>query len=240
MALFHITHFSQTLGKEVDLYVVAPDEQSRPMRVVYQLHGYGDHASSWLRHSGIERHAVARDLMVVLVDGGKGYYSDALCGHFNYESHLLETVAFIDQHFKTLDRRSARGIGGYGMGGYGALKLAFKHEEMFAAVAVHSAEVDLAARHRADVGPIRAIFGTDIPPRDDCLHLVTRCPRRPALYFDCGAQDERAEENRSLHELLKGLAVKHRYAEFPGGHGWDYWDAHLSEALSFQDAHLQR
>lgn len=73
------------------------------------------------------------------------------------------------------------------------------------------------------------------PPKDiDLLEYargVVELERKPVLSFDCGTEDELLEENRWLHSELDKLGLEHKYAEFDGGHEWDYWDLHVRDAL---------
>src|SRR3712207_7496477 len=48
--------------------------------------------------------------------------------------------------FRTIPGREGRVIGGFSMGGYGALKLALKHPELFRAAASHSGALEVASR----------------------------------------------------------------------------------------------
>jgi len=41
------------------------------------------------------------------------------------------------------------------------------------------------------------------------------------------------EENRAFDAHLTKLGVPHEYAEHPGGHTWEYWDAHVQETITF-------
>ncbi len=69
----------------------------------------------------------------------------------------------------------------------------------------------------------------------------TRCPTPssirytlqglPSLVMDVGPQDGRADQSRGFHAELKGLGVSPDYAEWPGGHDWTYWHAHVGEGL---------
>jgi enterochelin esterase-like enzyme len=61
----------------------------------------------------------------------------------------------------------------------------------------------------------------------------------PAIHLDCGTRDERHADSLAFHQHLKDLGVNHRFAEYPGGHSWGYWEAHLPEALAFQNQHLR-
>ena len=71
--------------------------------------------------------------------GGSQYLDSPATGR--YESHLVdEVIPEVDRRFRTQAQRQARGIGGKSSGGYGALVLAMRHPELFAAVACHSGD----------------------------------------------------------------------------------------------------
>lgn len=55
----------------------------------------------------------------------------------------------------------------------------------------------------------------------------------PALYLDCGVQDDFVDQNRDFDATLRRLRVSHQYAEWPGTHDWKYWRVHASESLRF-------
>ncbi len=243
MSLLHWNHFSQALGKASACFVVVPESVPPPYRVVYLLHGHSDDYTIWQRRTAIERYAEAAGLMVVMPDGGRGWYSDARDGVSRYESHILETIQRVDALLPTVTKRSGRGIGGLSMGGYGALKLGLKHPHLFGSIVAHSGVLDIAAWHRrSDHRPhLRAIFGAKVPAGDNCLALAStlakarNCPR---IRIDCGVDDFLIEHNRTLHRHLTQLNIAHEYEEFPGAHTWEYWDAHVPQALAFHDHHL--
>ena len=107
--------------------------------VLYLLHGWGGHYDSWLTHSSLRQYAAEHQLIVVTPEGGEGWYTDAPGGE-PYESHLLrELVPDVDARFRTIPHRRGRGVAGYSMGGYGALKFGFKHPELFAFAATLAA-----------------------------------------------------------------------------------------------------
>ena len=41
------------------------------------------------------------------------------------------------------------------------------------------------------------------------------------------------EDNRAYRRELERMGVPHEYREFAGAHTWDYWDAHVRDALDF-------
>ena len=93
--------------------------------------------------------------------GGAQYLDSPALG--DYETHLVrEVIPAIDARFRTVATREARAIGGKSSGGFGALVLAMRHPELFAAVASHAGDMyfelsalpDL-ARRRAHAAPPR-------------------------------------------------------------------------------------
>jgi enterochelin esterase-like enzyme len=52
---------------------------------------------------------------------------------------VKDFVPFIDETYNTIAKREGRALTGSSMGGYGALKIAFRHPELFVSIATHSA-----------------------------------------------------------------------------------------------------
>jgi S-formylglutathione hydrolase len=85
--------------------------------------------------------------MIIVVPDGKNklngcwYTNSDLTG--NWEDFIVSAlVDYVDSHFRTLPFSECRGIAGHSMGGYGALKMATKHPEVFSAVYALNAFVD--------------------------------------------------------------------------------------------------
>ncbi|HYE05373.1 MAG TPA: alpha/beta hydrolase family protein [Planctomycetota bacterium] len=234
MALLHIGFFSEALQKQSAMFVVMPDGAKAPPPVVYQLHGLSDDYTMWQRRTSIERYADRHGLMIVMPDGGRSWYSDAADGTGAYEKHILEVVAFIDRTFRTAGGPRGRAIGGLSMGGYGAMKIGLKHPELFGSIAAHSGALDTMRQHREKRWPEMAgIFGSTFPDSEDCFHLAELPGVKPAIRIDCGVDDYLIQDNRRFHAHLFEIGVPHDYAEYPGSHDWEYWDAHIDRALRF-------
>lgn len=240
MPLIHLNYYSQALEKQSGAYVLLPDGPG-PYRVVYQLHGMSDDYTIWLRRTSIERYAQQIGLMVVLLDGARSFYIDTHPGLGRYESHILETVRFIDGTFRTIPAPEGRAIGGLSMGGYGSVKVGLKYPDLFGSVAAHSGAIDIAALLTESLCPeMKVIFPKGKMRADeDPFALAARPGPKPALYFDCGVDDFLIGHNRRFHALLAELGVPHTYKEFPGEHNWEYWDRHITAALRFHARHLR-
>lgn len=243
MPLIHCNFFSQALGKASALYAVVP-QSATPCPVVYLLHGLSDDYSIWQRRTGIERFADTLKIAVVMLDGGKSFYCDMASGD-KYEQHILESIQTAEAILRIGGKRFLRGIGGLSMGGYGAVKMAMKHPEMFASAHSHSGVLDPTRFYRGKSlkelradwvgGAMLQAFGEKIPAQEDTMKLAANFAKskgpKPALHLDCGSEDFLIEDNRAFHARLEKLGVKHTYTEHPGSHDWGYWDQHVQTAL---------
>src|SRR5262249_10127863 len=76
-----------------------------------------------------------REMIVVVPDArtklGGGFYTNSpVTG--NWEDFIaVELVRHVDRKYRTLARADSRAVVGHSMGGYGALKLALKHPDVF-------------------------------------------------------------------------------------------------------------
>ena len=247
MAFATINYHSRSLQKASSFYIVFPDDPNvaRPWSVFYLLHGLSDDHTMWMRRTSIERYVEGLPLVVVMPDGGRGWYTNSALG-LPYEDDLIkDVIGLVDRTFPVKAERQGRAIGGLSMGGYGAVKLSLKHLEMFGSVNSHSGAV---AVHRdpkliKELNPeFERIFGkTPAGGPEDPFSLIERVDhgRLPPLRVDCGADDFLLAENRSFHRHLESLHIPHEYEEFPGGHDWPYWDKHVQEAIAFHTRNLQ-
>jgi enterochelin esterase family protein len=134
------------------------------------------------------------------------------------------------------------------MGGYGALRLAFRRPDLFGAVATHSAavvaelpalETGSAARGRLRL--FAEVFGSPVDrrfwDRNNPLELArTANLSGLKIYFDCGSQDEYGFDTgaQALHNLLVSRRVAHEFHIHPGGHNWQYFAQYLPASLEFE------
>ncbi|MDA3959857.1 MAG: alpha/beta hydrolase family protein [Planctomycetota bacterium] len=240
MACLEMHYSSAALSKQSGLYVVTPDAwDGAPLPVLYLLHGLSDDFSSWFRRSAIERHAQAHRMLVVMPDGGRGWYTNAVQPPSNrFEDHILEVVHRIDGLFNTVADRSGRGIGGLSMGGYGAVKLGLKHPELFGSIHSHSGALDVSRMESHWTDEKSLIHGDTVPNSEDPMWLAAQVSPRPAVHIDCGVDDFLIEDNRRFHAHLEAIGYPHTYLEPAGDHSWPYWDANIVAALAFHAEHF--
>ena len=86
----------------------------------------------------------AVDEMIVVMPNARNAYNGSFYTNSpvtgNWEQFITrDLVNYIDRKYRTIKRREARGIAGHSMGGYGALRIAMRHPEVFSAVYALSA-----------------------------------------------------------------------------------------------------
>lgn len=248
MAFATINYHSRSLQKASAFNILFPDDPSipRPWATFYLLHGLSDDHTIWMRRTSIERYVAGLPLVVVMPDGGRGWYSNAVEG-YKYEDDLIkDIVGLVERAFPVKAEREGRAIGGLSMGGYGAVKLGLKHHEMFASVNSHSGALGFlradADKNRELSPEFERIFGKE--PKggpEDPFAIIEQIDhgRVPALRVDCGTEDFLLDQNRAFHKFLEERHVLHEYEEFPGSHNWGYWDEHVQEAIAFHVRNLK-
>ena len=246
MAFMHCRLHSKELKKAVEVNVVYPTASGTPDKLLYLLHGLSDDASIWMRRTSVERYAERRNIAVVMPDGGRGFYTDAVSGE-RYWSYISEELpALMHGIFKLPERRKDTFAAGLSMGGYGALKLGLRCPGRFAAVGALSAVTDVKYRLRAaDTEAwrteLRRIFGGGSRLAADGNDLFALAgdatgsgKRLPKIISFCGTEDRLLRDNRKFAAHLRRLNYPEFYAyERPGAHTWEFWDAHITEVLDF-------
>src|SRR3954447_7598269 len=143
MAFATVNYHSRSLNKASSFNVVFPDDPAipGPWSVFYLLHGLSDDHTIWMRRTSIERYVGGLPMAVVMPDGGRGWYTNAVEGYAHEDDLVKDIIGLVDRTFPVKAERAGRAIGGLSMGGYGAVKLGLKHHELFASVNSHSGAV---------------------------------------------------------------------------------------------------
>src|SRR5271166_3534355 len=115
-------------------------DKTRRYPVLYYLHGLGDNEQSLLNLGGwdviteLRRQGKIGDFIVLAPSAGRTFYLNSENGKLRYEDFFIkEFMPQMEKKYRADGVRAARGITGVSMGGYGALRLAFKYPDQFAA-----------------------------------------------------------------------------------------------------------
>lgn len=242
MAFLELRYFSEALQKQTAANIILPSHSvPGPYHVMFLLHGLSDDHTIWSRRTSIERYVDGKPLIVVMPDGGRGFYLDAVEGYAYGTAIGEELPQLISAYFPTKEKWC---IAGLSMGGYGAFRLALTYPDRFVSAVSHSGAMffghDEREKHPvvAEWDRLLGLTPTDGP--NDLYALVQKLPadKRPKIRFDCGVDDFLIEHNRAYHQMLTEQKIDHEYEEFAGAHTWDYWDVHVQEAIAFHGRNL--
>ena len=253
MAFLDYHYSSQALGKQTAAYVLLPETGEGPFPVLYLLHGLSDNHTIWLRRTSIERYVANLGVIVVMPDGGRGFYTDAAEGYAYGKAIGEELVARIDKTFPTQASREGRVIAGLSMGGYGSLKFGLKYPEMFSLIGGFSGALGAAGWTEKNAGTIAksmdSVFSPDEASEARTANDIFRMVREitpekvralPYIFLSCGTEDSLIKNNQDFVTLLNDKKVPHEYREHPGVHDWAFWDDQVREFLDLAERRLKK
>jgi len=233
-------------------------ETSRRYPLVIFLHGLFNDERDWegrgiqAKVDELRAAGTIGDFVVAIPFGASSFYLNGKDGTRYEDAIVKDFIPFVDGKYRTTGKASQRAIAGISMGGFGAFVIAFKHPELFTAVAAHCAAVfeelpkapssasDTRGNYRYQMSS--KIFGA--PPDSDFFHannpidLATSNASKIkslAIYFDVGEQDRYgfAGGNHSLDAALTKAHVDHVFHSGPGDHGWAFMLSRADASLPF-------
>ena len=253
---------SHILHRDVRYCVMLPTnyqtDTNKKYPILYFLHGLGENEQTLLQSGGwgliedLRRDHKVGDFLMVAPEGRGSFFINSADGRERYSDFFLtEFLPFIETKYRVIRERKSRGVTGLSMGGYGALRFAFAHPELFGSVSAQSPalmtesprELDADLR---DAGPLAKLLGNVFGNPINIAHWNQNNPfllarknqaqlRIQAIYINCGQQDEYgfAESAEQMHKQLLAEKIPHEFHLYPGGHNAEYFLSHLGETIEF-------
>ncbi|MGO9305035.1 MAG: alpha/beta hydrolase [Candidatus Korobacteraceae bacterium] len=250
---------SQILARPVHYCAFLPasfdQDKTRRYPVLYFLHGLEDNEESLLNFGGWDVVSELRskgkigDFVILAPSAGHTFYINSGDGKVRYEDFLMkEFMPEMEKKYRADGTRATRGITGISMGGYGALRLAFKYPDKFAAVSAQMpaliADVpkDIGASAQGGPGALLGnVFGSrDYFDRNNVFYFArtdsAASLKRMKIYFNVGNNDDYGFEQgaEELDKLLKSRGIPHEFHIYPGGHAAEFVQSHFGDVVLFQ------
>jgi S-formylglutathione hydrolase FrmB len=234
------------------------DDKARHYPVLYFLHGLGDNEQSLLNFGGwdlvsdLRREGKVGDFVILAPTGGHSFYLNSEDGKLRYEDFLLkEFMPQMEKKYRAQASPNNRGIAGISMGGYGALRLAFKFPNQFAAVSAQMPALiptlpsDMSSGAPGSPGALLGdVFGSPFNrayfDRNNVFYFArtdsAASLKRLKIYFDVGNNDDYGFEQgaQALDKLLTSRGIAHAFHVYSGGHNAQFVIAHFGEVIQFQ------
>lgn len=251
VALRDITFRSAALNRDMQYRIVMPSDAvpGQKLNAVYLLHGGGGGFRDWTNDSDVARFAES-GLALVMPEGGSSYYTNAFDPpRDRYEDYIVkDLITDVESKFPVATGRSNRAIVGVSMGGFGAVKLALHHPELFVFVGGLSTAIDVPRRgfsikrlqqsrhYNSIFGP----SGSQSRRDNDPFVLVRAADPEAAPYFflTCGEQEGLLVANREFAALLEARHFRYEFHAVPGSHDWNQWNAWLPDLFRSVAEHM--
>ena len=215
---------NQTIHSEIlrrdmlySIYLPAGYTDSKQYPVLYLLHGWGGDQNEWWVYDDMADDADAMiasgevpEMIIVTPDGQTWRYIDNWNGNgLDYEQYFFEELMpYIETRYSIRRERQSRAIGGFSMGGYGALRYGVVHHELFSYVYAMSSVIG--ESELTDMGSIVTNYQPSV---------------LPGITLECGDRDYFTYDNREFSAQLTQLGIAHEHIERNGGHDWEFWSA---------------
>jgi S-formylglutathione hydrolase FrmB len=214
------------------------------LAVIY-LHGI--HQTSLAGHRAFEQGFCRHGLLVLAPRTGQSWWTDKLSPDFDptlsAEQHVLKNVLpYLTAKFNTVPPRV--GLLGTSMGGQGALRLAYRHADLFPVVAALAPAIDFHKRHQEGDPILQAMYPDHEAARQDTALLRVhpwKWPRQQ--FFCCDPADRRWWDSADrLRMKLRSMGIPFAcdLETSAGGHGFAYYDALAPRAIDFLVAGLEK
>lgn len=252
---------SANVPGDVELCVYLPPgfaaTPARAYPLMLLLHGGDGSAKDLARFAPVLDSAIGAGrvapLIVAMPSAGRSLYMDYRDGSERWESFVLhDLLPHLRATLPVEGTRQRTFVGGWSMGGLGSLRLAFKHPELFGAVAALEPAIEPALAWR-DIGPevkfwrsdeiYERIFGrpvdVDYWAANNPASIARGAPRSLidlGVYLEVGDQDllHLAHGVEFLHRILFDAGVAHEYRLVRGAeHVGPSLAPRLADALGF-------
>jgi S-formylglutathione hydrolase FrmB len=236
---------SAALGRTMKYRVLLPQgyqSSGVQYRALYLLHGLTGDYLDWSTRTDLARIAKDAELVIVMPDGENSWYVNAADKGPRFEDYIADDlVKDVESKYRVIRSRYGRAIAGLSMGGYGALKIALKRPNVFAAAGGFSSALgvtdpkfdDALSAYKEQLYKMFGPAGSETRTANDILVIAGKAKPESAsaLYVDCGTSDGLLESNRELVATLQKRGFAYEYHEVPGAHTWDYWNRRMEVFL---------
>jgi pimeloyl-ACP methyl ester carboxylesterase len=232
----------QIAGKRADVF--QPARRSAENFAVLFLHGHAriTLADNQVYTAELEK----RGLACVCPHGQRSWWGDRVCLEFDSlvtpAAYLREKILpWMEQHLGSVPPAIA--LLGVSMGGQGALRLAYRHPNLFPIVAALAPAVDFQIWHGRGL-PLDEMYASAEDARQDTATLLLHpmnWPRHQLLACDpTDAEWFEGTERLASKLYSTGIPFEQDLSTRHGGHNWGYFNHIAARVMDFVHDRLQQ
>lgn len=235
-------------GKKRNILIYLPKgydgtKKSITYPVLYLLHGCPGTEANWLKYADGQnnldraiKNKIIPPLIAVFPDGNGGVHIDtqfinSYDGKERNEDYIIKVVNYIDKILNTKKDKKYRAIGGLSAGGFGALNIGLKHQDLFGYILSYSGY----GRVEENILSYRFIEGSEktIYENSPELYLGKLKNKKIKIWLLCGKNDSLIKDNKKLYILFLAHGFDVKIELFEGGHHWYLWSDHMIDGLEW-------
>ena len=248
---------SKILNKEMGVNIFLPStysEKGESLPVLYFLHGRSGNENIMF---DLQLNVKANDMflnklqpMIIVcprIENSRGINSALNSGTIEsqnnsgitinvgrYEDYFVEEIIpYIDEHYNTIKSNYGRYIGGISGGGYAALHIAFRHQNLFCKVGGHMPAIEL----NLEEDDIPFFNDISVWEKNNPISIAKNfnISKELKVYLDAGNQDEGHfyEGCKILQNVLERKGVSSQFHLFAGHHNLAYILSNIEKYLEF-------
>ncbi len=259
MARMSVSFFPPSLFRTAELELFHPGDTppmfrqnnpcyERPAKTLILLHGYSGGKTDWMLNSPIQDLAARYNLAVACPAGENSFYLNQKGTGRAFGDYIgRDLPQFLRDTFGLAKNSEDTLIGGYSMGGFGALHAGLSHPETFGHIIALSSALIVhevaqmtpgTGNHMADYDYYAATFGEPgelLASKNNPEALVRERKEEgkaiPGVFMACGSEDFLIEPNRAFHQFLMEEQVPVTWHESPGIHDFVFWNKWIEPGI---------
>ena len=249
--------YSNTLQMDTGITIVTPNifRAEGNYKVTYLLHGLCGNHDSWLDYSMLASYARSGDVVYVLPEVGRSFYTDMENG-LDYYTYISKELPEICKSVFNISAKSEdTSIIGNSMGGFGALKIALNNPGNYGYCGAFSPafmyikeDLNMQKEYGDDeefiqtygkqfVRDFRSAFGEKLEYKSENDLVKLACKHKDNIntkfYIACGNQDFLKELNDRFANDLMELGYDLNYETWDGAHDFEFFDQALKRAIQY-------
>lgn len=241
------------------------NESDQRYPVIYLLHGRGNNMNAWLNVKPALDEMIADSeippMIAIMPDVPSleraSYYVDTAYngGEPVEDTFFADLIPHVDEIYRTIARREGRLVGGYSMGGFGAIRYSMAHSELFIGALVLSPAVYTPFPPLASSAREFGAFGEGDELFNEAFYTSLNYPAQIERVTESGlslamfiavGDDEYHNLNPEnvLHDIdMEAHLLYNRIVRLPnvsaelrvydGGHDWSVWERGFHEGMQY-------